>query len=61
VLMAHPGDNPVVFELTQPGDFRARLRSRRPAGVKADDQLLANLQMAYGVEAVSLERQNSGG
>jgi DNA polymerase III subunit alpha len=60
VLMAHPGDNPVVFELTQPGDFRARLRSRRPAGVKADDQLLANLQMAYGVEAVSLEKQKLG-
>jgi DNA polymerase-3 subunit alpha len=57
MLVAHPGENPVVFELTQPGDFRARLRSRRPAGVKADDQLLELLQVAYGVEAVSLERQ----
>jgi DNA polymerase III subunit alpha len=57
VLMAHPGDNPVVFELTQPGDFTARLHSRRPAGVQASEQLLKRLQAMYGLEAVSLERR----
>jgi DNA polymerase III subunit alpha len=57
LLIAHPGDNPVVFELTQPGDFTARLRSRRPAGVQADEQLLKRLQGMYGPEAVSLENR----
>ncbi|HTV54404.1 MAG TPA: DNA polymerase III subunit alpha [Terriglobia bacterium] len=59
LLMAHPGDNPVVFELTQPGDFTARLRSRRPAGVQADEELLKRLQAMYGAEAVSLEGRKS--
>jgi DNA polymerase-3 subunit alpha len=56
LLTAHPGDNPVVFELTQPGNFTARLRSRRPPGVKADEHLISRLQAAYGAEAVSLAR-----
>jgi DNA polymerase III subunit alpha len=56
LLAAHPGDNPVVFELTLPGDFRARLRSRQPSGVKADEQLMARLEAASRPGAVSLER-----
>lgn len=56
-LAAHPGENPVVFELTQPGNFKACLRARRPAGVKADEGLLAQLKTMCGQEAVALEAQ----
>ncbi|MGH9351451.1 MAG: hypothetical protein ACRD2G_04705, partial [Terriglobia bacterium] len=53
-LAAHPGDNPVVFELTQPGEFKARLRTRRPPGVKPSDDLMAELQSVCGKGAVAL-------
>ncbi|MGH9326362.1 MAG: DNA polymerase III subunit alpha [Terriglobia bacterium] len=56
MLGAHPGQNPVTFELTQPGDFRARLRVRQPPGVKADEALLVELRAVCGAEAVSMER-----
>ncbi|HEX5483211.1 MAG TPA: hypothetical protein VFZ08_11365, partial [Terriglobia bacterium] len=57
-LAAHPGENPVVFELTQPGNFKACLRARRPSGVKADEKLLTQLRTVCGQEAVALEVQN---
>lgn len=56
LLARHPGSNPVVFELTSPGDFRARLRPRRPAAVNADPELLARLKELCGEAAVSLEK-----
>jgi len=56
LLAAHPGENPVVFELTRPGDFLAKLRARSPRGVKADSELLARLSSLCGEEAVSLEK-----
>jgi DNA polymerase-3 subunit alpha len=57
LLAAYPGENPVVFELTRPGDFAARLRSRRPCGVKAEGELLARLRELCGEEAVLLEKR----
>jgi len=56
LLARHPGSNPVIFELTSPGDFRARLRPRRPAAVNADPELLARLKELCGEAAVSLEK-----
>ncbi|HKS96098.1 MAG TPA: DNA polymerase III subunit alpha, partial [Terriglobia bacterium] len=56
LLARHPGGNPVIFELTRPGDFRARLRSRRPPAVNADQELLARLKDLCGEAAVSLEK-----
>jgi DNA polymerase III subunit alpha len=56
LLSACPGENPVVFELTRPGDFLVRLRSRNPRGVKADAELLSRLSSLCGQEAVSLEK-----
>ncbi|MBI1941666.1 MAG: DNA polymerase III subunit alpha, partial [Acidobacteria bacterium] len=56
LLAAYPGENPVVFELTRRGDFAARLRPRRPRGVKAEGELLARLRELCGEEAVLLEK-----
>jgi DNA polymerase-3 subunit alpha len=60
LLAAYPGENPVVFELTRSGDFRARLRPRQARGVKAEAELLARLREICGDEAVLLERQGTG-
>ncbi len=57
LLAAYPGETPVVFELTRPGDFQARLRPRPTLGVNAGGELLARLQALCGEEAVSLEKQ----
>jgi DNA polymerase-3 subunit alpha len=59
LLASHPGESPVTFELVQPGDFTARLRARKPSGVKADAPLLGQLKTLCGQEAVSIERQKS--
>jgi DNA polymerase III subunit alpha len=56
LLSAYPGENPVVFELTRPGDFLVRMRPRNPRGVKADAELLTRLASLCGQEAVSLEK-----
>ena len=60
LLAAYPGENPVVFELTRPGDFRARLRPRKARGVKPEAALLARLREICGEEAVWAERQAAG-
>ncbi|HME00835.1 MAG TPA: DNA polymerase III subunit alpha [Terriglobia bacterium] len=57
VLTGNPGENPVLFEVTRPGDFRARLRPRRAKAVKASDELLRRLRELCGEEAVTLEKQ----
>jgi DNA polymerase-3 subunit alpha len=57
LLAASPGDHPVIFELTRPGDFRTRLRPRRVRTVRADDKLLAQLRALCAEEAVLLERK----
>jgi DNA polymerase-3 subunit alpha len=56
LLTAFPGDNPVMLELTRPGDFQARLRPRRPARVKAEGELVTHLQALCGADAVSLQK-----
>jgi DNA polymerase-3 subunit alpha len=57
LLAAHPGDSPVLFELTRPGDFLARLQPRVPRVVKADDELLERLHELCGEDAVQIEKQ----
>jgi DNA polymerase III alpha subunit len=51
LLAAHPGDSPVLFELTRPGDF---LVSRV---VKADGELLERLRELCGEDAIQIEKQ----
>ena len=60
LLAAYPGENPVVFELTRPGDFRARLRPRQTRGVKPEAALLGRLREICGEEAVLVEKQAAG-
>jgi DNA polymerase-3 subunit alpha len=55
VLAAYPGDTPLVFELTRPGDFRVRLEPRAPRAVEAQEELLGRLREICGAEAVTLE------
>jgi DNA polymerase III subunit alpha len=57
LLAAFPGENPVLLELTRPGDFQARLRPRRPAGVKAEGELFTRLQELCGAGAISLQKR----
>jgi len=57
VLAAHPGDSPVLFELTRPGDFVVRLQPRVSRVVNVDDELLDRLRELCGEDAVQLEKQ----
>jgi DNA polymerase-3 subunit alpha len=57
LLSAFPGENPVVIELTRPGNFLARLRPRQPRAVKAEDELLMRLRKLCGDDAVSLQKR----
>ncbi len=57
LLEAHPGENPILFELIRPGAFVAGLRPRKPRAVKADAALLEQLRALCGAEAVILETQ----
>jgi len=56
LLVGHPGDSPVVFELTRPRDFVARLRARHPRAVKADGELLGRLRQLCGEDSVVVQR-----
>ncbi len=55
LLGAHPGDCPVIFELSRPEEFKVRLRARRPEGVNADAALLAALEATIGKGAAAIE------
>jgi DNA polymerase-3 subunit alpha len=57
LLSAHPGDNPVILELTRPGDFVAPLRVSRPRAVQADEEVISRLRALCGESAVVLEKQ----
>ena len=57
LFSAFPGENPVVLELTRPGNFLARLRPRLPRAVKAEDELLTRLRKLCGDDAVSLQKK----
>jgi DNA polymerase-3 subunit alpha len=56
LLAASPGGSPVVFELTSPGDFQARLRPRKALTVKPDPALLAKLRALCGDEPVLMQK-----
>jgi DNA polymerase-3 subunit alpha len=60
LLNAYPGENPVVFELRQPGDFLARLRPRKTRAVKAEPELLGRLRTLCGDDAVLLGNKQGG-
>lgn len=55
---AYPGGNPLVLELTRPGNFRARMRPNHPRAVNAQDELLARLRELCGQDAVVLQKQS---
>ncbi len=57
LLAAHPGDSPVLLELTRPGDFLVRLQPRVSRVVKTDDELLDRLRELCGDDAIRLEKQ----
>jgi DNA polymerase-3 subunit alpha len=57
LLAAHPGNNPVILELTRPGDFVAALRVSRPRAVQADEEVTSRLRALAGVSTVELEKQ----
>jgi len=57
LLASHPGNDALVFHLVREGNFRATLRPRRPAGVKADEDLLTELRRICGDDAVSVEQR----
>jgi DNA polymerase-3 subunit alpha len=61
LLASSPGENPVIFELTRPGDFQVRLRPRQSPKVKADPRLLARLRELCGDEPTWLERPEPAG
>jgi DNA polymerase III alpha subunit len=60
LLTLHPGPDAVLFELVRPGDFRVVLQPRRPAGVKADENLVAGLRALCGESAVELTAASGG-
>ncbi|MEJ2008724.1 MAG: DNA polymerase III subunit alpha [Acidobacteriota bacterium] len=57
LLRAHPGENPVLFELERPGDFRVLMKPQDPKVVNATGELLSNLRRLFGEQAVRVEKQ----
>jgi DNA polymerase-3 subunit alpha len=60
LLVAHPGNDPVILELTRPGDFVADLRLNRPRAVKADEEVIGRLRALCGESAILVEKQVEG-
>jgi len=58
LLSAHPGGNPVILELTRPGEFAATLRLGRPRTAAADEEVISQLRAMAGVSVVELEKQS---
>ena len=57
LLAAHPGNCPVILEVTRPGDFVANLRLNRPRAVKADEEVISRLRALCGESAILVEKQ----
>jgi DNA polymerase-3 subunit alpha len=57
LLAAHPGGNPVILDLTRPGEFIASLRVSRPRAVQADEEIMSQLRALTGISVVELEKQ----
>jgi DNA polymerase-3 subunit alpha len=60
LLAKYPGENPLSFELTRPGNFRAHLLSRQPNAVRAEGELLDRLRALCGEEAIVLVKRLAG-
>jgi DNA polymerase-3 subunit alpha len=58
LLSAHPGGNPVILELTRPGEFAATLRLGRPRTAAADEEVISQVRELPGVSVVELEKQS---
>ena len=58
LLRAHPGGNPVLFEIERPGDFRALIKPQDPRVADASEELLSHLRALCGDQAVNLEAGN---
>jgi DNA polymerase-3 subunit alpha len=58
LLSAHPGGNPLLLELTRPGEFAATLRVGRARSVAADEDVISQLRAMAGISAVELEKQS---
>ena len=54
VVSQYPGESPLEFELERPGDFRAAVQARKPAGVKPDPELVSRLEQICGSASVRL-------
>jgi DNA polymerase-3 subunit alpha len=57
LLAAHPGNCPVILEVTRPGDFVANLRLNRPRAVDADEEVIGRLRALCGESAILVEKQ----
>ena len=57
LLAAHPGNCPVILELTRPGDFVADLRVTRPRAVQVNDEVISQLRALCGESAIVIEKQ----
>jgi DNA polymerase-3 subunit alpha len=55
LLVACPGSTPVVFEFLRRGDFRVRMRSKRPATVQPGEDLISRLNQIMGAGTAKLE------
>ncbi len=58
LLCDYPGDNPVLFEIERPGDFRALMKPQQPPVANASEELLAHLRALCGEQAIQMERGN---
>ena len=58
LLSAYPGENPVLFEIERPGDFRALMKPQRPPVANASEELLARLRALCGEQAINVEQGN---
>ncbi len=59
MLRAHPGDNPILFELERPGDFRVLMKPQDPRVTDASEDLLEGLRALLGEQAVTVEIQTN--
>jgi DNA polymerase III subunit alpha len=58
ILRAYPGDNPVMFEIERPGDFRALMQPQHPRAANATAELLSHLRALCGEQAIKVEQRN---
>ncbi|MCL5005173.1 MAG: DNA polymerase III subunit alpha [Acidobacteria bacterium] len=57
LLRANPGENPILFEIERPGDFRALMQPQNPRVANATEELLSRLRVLCGENAIELEQR----